>query len=82
MGSIVRQSVSLPAELAEQVKDMAKKQRISTNRALVELFEQGIEAKKQQEEEFFALMERFRATTDPEEAAALSEELGRMVFGG
>jgi hypothetical protein len=31
--------------------------------------------------EFFELAERFRNSTDPEEAKRLGDELGRMVFG-
>jgi len=40
---------------------MAKKRRLSDNRVLVELIEQGIEARKQREKAFFELTERFRA---------------------
>jgi len=60
---------------------MAKRRRVSANRMLVELVEQGIEAQKQKEKAFFALAERFRTAADPEEVERLGEELGRMVFG-
>jgi hypothetical protein len=60
---------------------MAKSQRLSDNRVLVELIELGIEARKQKEKEFFELAERFRATSDPEQAKKLGDELGRMAFG-
>lgn len=80
--SIVRQSVSLPSEIARQVKAMAKNRRLSSNRMLVELVEDGIEAQKRKQEEFFHLAERFRAATDPREVERLGDELGRMVFGG
>jgi predicted DNA-binding ribbon-helix-helix protein len=43
----VRQSVTLPAKVATQVRSMAKRRRLSANRMLVELLEEGIEAKKQ-----------------------------------
>jgi hypothetical protein len=49
---------------------------------LVELIENGIEAEKRKQQEFFELAERFRNTTDPREAKRLGDELGRMVFGG
>ena len=77
----VRQSVTLPAKVATQVRSMAKRRRLSANRMLVELVEEGLEAKKQKEKAFFELAERFRAAADPEEVERLGEELGQMVFG-
>jgi hypothetical protein len=41
----VRRSVSLPTPIAKQVERMAKSQRLSDNRILVELIELGIEAR-------------------------------------
>lgn len=78
----VRQSVSLPANVAAQVRKMARTRRLSANRMLVELIEDGIEAKERREREFFELAERFRSATDPEEVERLGDQLGRMVFGG
>ncbi len=60
---------------------MAKRRRLSDNRVLVELIEQGIEARKQREDDFFELAERFRAAKDPDQAKRLGDELGRLVFG-
>lgn len=78
----VRQSVSLPEKMAAQVRSLAKTRRVSSNRMLVELIENGIEAEKRRQEEFFDLAERFRNATDPEEAKRLGDKLGQMVFGG
>ena len=80
--SIVRQSVTLPSNLAKSVRTMAKRKRTSASRMLVELLEEGIEARKQKEKAFYDLAGRFRAATDPKEAERLGDELGRMVFGG
>jgi hypothetical protein len=77
----VRRSVSLPAPIAKQVDRMAKAQRLSDNRVLVELIELGIEARKQKEKAFFELAERFRNASDPDQAKQLGNELGRLVFG-
>ena len=77
----VRQSVSLPAKTAAQVRNLAKTRRLSSNRMLVELIENGIEAEKRKQQEFFDLAKRFRNATDPEEAKRLGDALGRMVFG-
>jgi hypothetical protein len=79
---IVRQSVSLPGETAAKVRAMARTKRLSANRMLVELIENGIESEKQKEQEFFDLAERFRKANDPQEIKRLGEQMGRMVFGG
>ena len=60
---------------------MAKRRRLSANRMLGELVEEGLEAKKQKEKAFFELAERFRAAADPKEVKRLGEELGQIVFG-
>ena len=43
--------------------------------------EEGIEAQKRKQREFFELAERYRAATDPKDVARLGDDLGRMVFG-
>jgi len=78
----VRQSVSLPSNVAVRVRSLAKARRLSANRMLVELIENGIEAEKRKQLEFFDLAERFRSATDPEEIKRLGDQMGRMVFGG
>jgi hypothetical protein len=77
----VRRSVTLPAQIAQQVERLAKRRRLSDNRVLVELIEQGIEATKQKEQAFFELAERFRSSRDPDDVKKLGDELGRFVFG-
>ena len=78
----VRQSVTLPSKLASQVHTLAKTRRLSANRLLVELIENGLEAEKRKQQEFFDLAERFRSATDAEEIKRLGDQMGRMVFGG
>ena len=77
----IRQSISLPTKVAAQVRSLAKTRKLSSNRMLVELIENGIEAEKRKQQQFFELAEKFRNTKDPEEAQRLGDELGRMVFG-
>ena len=77
----VRQSVSLPSNVAAQVRSLAKTRRVSANKMLVELIENGMEAEKRKQREFFDLAERFRSATDPEEAKRLGDQMGQMVFG-
>ena len=76
----VRQSVTLPAKVAAQVRTIAKRHRLSTSRMLVELLEEGIASRKHKEKAFFELAERFRAAADPDEASRLGDELGKMLF--
>jgi len=68
--------------VAKQIRTMAKSRRLSANRVLVELVEEGIEARQRKEKEFHDLAERFRSAKDPAEAERLGDQLGRMVFGG
>jgi predicted transcriptional regulator len=77
----VRRSVTLPPKIAKQVETLAKERDLSDNRVLVELIEQGIEARQQKEKAFFQLAERFRAAHDPEQVKQLGDQLGRFVFG-
>ena len=77
----IRQSISLPAGVAAQVRSLAKTRRLSANRMLVELIENGMEAEKRKQQEFFDLAERFRSATDPEDVKRLGDQMGRMVFG-
>lgn len=78
----VRQTVSLPAAVATQVRSMAKSRKLSANRMIVELIENGIAAERRKQQQFFELAERFRAATDDDDVKRLGDELGRMVFGG
>ncbi len=78
----VRQSVSLPANVAAQVRSLAKTRKLSANRMLVELVENGIDAEKRKQQEFFDLAYRFRRATDPAEVKRLGDQMGRMLFGG
>jgi hypothetical protein len=68
--------------MATEVRTMAKARRLSATRMLVELIENGIEAEKRKQREFFDLAERFRNERDPDTAKRLGDQLGRMVFGG
>ena len=77
----VRQSVTLPSNIAAQVRNLAKIRRLSGNKMLVELIENGMEAEKRKQQEFFSLAERFRTATDPEEVRRLGDQMGRIVFG-
>ena len=77
----VRQSVSLPARVARQVKSLAKSSSTSANRVIVELIESGIEAREQEKKRFFELADRLARSSDAAEQKRLKDELARMTFG-
>jgi hypothetical protein len=77
----LRQSVSLPARLAKHIKSLAKSQRTSANRVLVDLIESGIEAKEREKQRFYALASRLTESRDPAERERVKKELARMTFG-
>jgi len=60
---------------------MSKQRRLGDNRVLLELIEQGIQARKEKEKAFFELAKGFRETSDPKEVEQLGDQLGRFVFG-
>jgi len=76
-----RQSVTLPRRVANHIKSLAKAQRISTNRVMVDLIESGIEAKDHEKQRFFALASRLTESKDAAERERLKKELARMTFG-
>ena len=77
----IRRSLTLPEPTARKVASIARQRRLSDNRVLVELIEEGIEARRQKEKAFFDLAQRFRSSQDAEEVQRLGEQLGRFVFG-
>jgi metal-responsive CopG/Arc/MetJ family transcriptional regulator len=80
-GKSVRQSISLPSRLATKVKGLAKSQRTSTNRVLVDLIETGIDSRETERRRFFELADDLTASTDPDEQKRIKKELARLTFG-
>ena len=76
----LRQSVSLPASTAQRVSRLAKTQRTSTSRVLVELIETGLEAKEAEKQRFFALADRLVSASGSEKEK-IKKELARLTFG-
>jgi hypothetical protein len=77
----VRQSVSIPGKIAKRVRALAKTQKTSANRVLVDLIEAGLESKEAEKERFFALANKLSETSDSDERQRLKHELARMTFG-
>ena len=78
---LVRQSVSLPARVARQVKSLAKTSNTSANRVIVDLIESGIEAREQERKRFFELADRLARSSNAQEQEQLKQDLARMTFG-
>ena len=79
--TIVRQSVSLPSGTARRVQALAKRQRTSANRVIVDLVESGLEAREREKNLFFDLADRLAHSKEPAEQKRLKEALARMTFG-
>ena len=77
----VRQSVSLPSPLAKRVKALAKSQKVSSNRILVDLVETGLRSKEEERRRFFELADRLSTSIDAKEQHELKDQLARMTFG-
>jgi uncharacterized protein HemY len=74
-----RQSVSLPAAIAQRVQAIAKDRRASANQVIVELIESGLKAREKTA--LFALADRLATTSDRAERKRLKGELARLTFG-
>jgi metal-responsive CopG/Arc/MetJ family transcriptional regulator len=77
----VRRSVSLPSKVAEKVDSIAASRHVSSNRAIVDLLEDAINAYEQRRTAFLELADRFQKSKDPVKTAQLREELAKMTFG-
>jgi len=78
---VVRQSISLPSGIARQVKSLAKHERTSANRVIVDLIETGLAARESEKRAFFELAERLAKSSDVSEQKQLKDDLARMTFG-
>ena len=79
--SSVRRSVSLPAPIAKRVKAIARTQKTSANRVIVDLIESGLEAQEQERKRLFELADQLTGSKSPSEQQRLKDELAQIVFG-
>jgi metal-responsive CopG/Arc/MetJ family transcriptional regulator len=77
----VRQSVTLPSGVARRVQELAKRERTSASRVIVELIETGLEARESEKKRFFELADRLAESSDESERKRLKSELARMTYG-
>ena len=77
----VRQSVTLPPAVARRVQALAKRERTSANRVIVNLIETGLEARESEKQRFFELADRLAQASDESERKRLKSELARLTYG-
>ena len=77
----VRQSVTMPAVLAREVRRVAKERNVTVSRALVTLAELGVEAEAAARAKLAAAYDQFMAEGDPAKKIEVGEDLIRSIFG-
>lgn len=77
----VRQSVTMPAVLAREVRRVAKERKVTMSRALVTLAERGVEAEAAARTRLTAAYDQFMAERDPAKKNQVGEDLIRNIFG-
>ena len=76
-----RQSITLPADVAEHVRKVARDRRLSANQVVVELIESGIKAREGEKERFMALADELTKSKNPRRRKEIKLELARLTFG-
>jgi hypothetical protein len=79
--SSVRQSVTIPAQLAAEVERVARKNHLTMSRAMVVLAQRGLEAEAAARANLNVTYRRFMREADPERKGEAGKDLIRAVFG-
>jgi metal-responsive CopG/Arc/MetJ family transcriptional regulator len=77
----VRQSVTIPAQLANEVERVARKKHLTMSRALVVLAQRGVEAEAAARDQLHTTYRRFLSEVDPERKGEAGKDLIRAIFG-
>lgn len=77
----VRQSVTIPFTLANEVRRVAKQKHVTMSRALVALAERGVRAEAEAKEQLKRSYRRFLAEDDPTRKNEAGKDLVRAIFG-
>lgn len=77
----VRQSVTIPAPLAAEVRRVAKERRLTMSRALVSLAERGVLAESDAKANLKATYKRFMEEQEPARKEQAGRDLVRATFG-
>jgi hypothetical protein len=77
----VRQSVTIPATLAADVRRVAKERHVTMSRALVDLAARGVRAEAEAKQQLKAAYRTFVDEAEPECKNAAGRDLIRAIFG-
>ena len=77
----VRQSVTIPATLARDVRRVAKERHVTMSRALVVLAERGLRAEAEARQQLKTSYDCFLAENDPARKNEAGQDLIRAIFG-
>lgn len=77
----LRQSVTIPAPLALEVRRVAKERHLTISRALVTLAERGIQAEHDAKANLRASYKRFLEEDEPSRKNKAGKDLIRAIFG-
>jgi hypothetical protein len=77
----VRQSVTLPAGLAADVRRIAKNRQLTMSRALVVLAERGVRAEAEAKQQLDAAYRQFINEHEPDRKNKAGRDLIRSIFG-
>ncbi len=77
----IRQSVTIPAPLAVEVRRVGKERHLTISRALVTLAERGVQAEREAKENLKAAYRRFLKEQEPSKKEEAGKDLIRAIFG-
>lgn len=77
----MRQSVSIPAPLAAEVRRVAKERHLTISRTLVTLAERGVQAEREAKDTLKIAYRRFLQKQEPEEKEQAGKDLIHAIFG-
>ncbi len=77
----IRQSVTIPAPLASEVRRLAKERHLTLSRALVSLAERGVQAELDAKANLQATYRRFMKEQEPAVKEEAGRDLIRAIFG-
>jgi len=73
--------VTIPAQLAREVRRVSKERNVTMSRALVTLAERGVEAEAAERARLTGAYEKFVAEGDPARKSEAGADLIRAIFG-
>ncbi len=77
----LRQSVSIPAPLAAEVRRVAKERHLTIGRALVTLADRGVQAEHDAKQNLKIAYRAFMKEQEPSKKEAAGKDLIRAIFG-